>query len=71
MATATVIVDGQEVQLQTVEVTPGQQAQAYPVQVSDGQVLVTVPGPLGTSIFVGPSPPDDTTSLWLDTQAIQ
>jgi hypothetical protein len=46
------------------------QAQVSVVEVEPGQVQVTVPGPFGTKIFVGPNPPDDTNALWLDTTAI-
>lgn len=53
-----------------VEVLAAQQAQAQAVEVAPQQVAVSVPGPFGTRIVVGPSPPDDTTALWLDTSNI-
>lgn len=56
MTTSTVIVDDQAAQ-----------AQAVPVEVEPGVVHVTVPGPFGTRIYVGPSPPNDNAALWLDT----
>ena len=80
MSASTVIVDGQVVQVETVTVEPAssqvqvlaeQQAQAVAVEVEPGYVQITVPGPFGTRIYVGPNPPCDTAALWLDTRGEQ
>ena len=76
MPEVTVIVDGVETSVEVVEVagqsevlvSAEEQAQVSLV-VSQDDVKVTVPGPFGTKIFVGPNPPSDTSALWLDTSA--